>query len=210
MDSLKRNGEGYSDPTAYKAIKNILKGMKNSMEILKGDIYFVSGKTLNDFNKGRPCVVVSNNTGNHFSDNVEVVWLTTADKKSLPTHVDVICREKAIALCECITTIKKDRLDNFVRTCTEAEIQAIDKGLCVSLGINTNDSEKFITCENITEIDTLKKQLREAQGKLQLVQAAKPALDEVAAELKQDVLKAQIERDTYKSLYESMLQKMIG
>ena len=141
MDSLKRNGEGYSDPTAYEAMKNVLKGAKKTMEVLKGDIYFVDGFT-NNYDKGRPCVIVSNNTGNHFSNKVEVVWLTTADKKPLPTHVEVLCREKATALCENIDTISKDRLGDFIRTCTEAEIQAIDKALMVSLGINEETEQK--------------------------------------------------------------------
>lgn len=216
MDSLKRNGEGYSDPTAYEAMKNVLKGAKNTMDVYRGEIYFVEGFTHN-YDKGRPCVVVSNNTGNHFSNCVEVVWLTTAEKKPLPTHAEVLCREKATAMCEGIETIKKDRLGDFIRTCTEAEMQAIDKALMVSLGINAECTEKCNTDEDRAEIEALKEkvtvlcaQLEEAEHKNRVLQAAKPAFDEVTAELKQDVLKAQVGRDTYKALYEQLLAKMIG
>lgn len=205
MDSLKRNGEGYYDPTAYEAMKNILKGAK-PMEIYRGDIFFVEGGT-NNYEKGRPCVIVSNNTGNHFSNCVEVVWLTTAEKKPLPTHVEVIAGQKATAMCEGIETIRKERLSNFMRTCTPAEMQAIDGALMVSLGL---DEGKCNTDENRAELECVKKEFDRLLKENELLRTAKPAFDEVTAELKQEVLKAQVERDTYKSLYESMLAKMIG
>lgn len=216
MDNLKRNGEWYSDPTAYEAMKNVLKGAKKTMEIYRGDIFFVEGYT-NHYPKGRPCVVVSNNIGNHFSNVVEVVWLTTQEKKPLPTHAEVVAGQKGTALCECIETIRKDRLTNYMRTCTDAEMQAINKALMVSLGINAECTEKCSTDEDGAEIAALKEkvtmlcaQLEEAEHKNRVLQAAKPAFDEVTAELKHDALKLQIERDTYKSMYESMLAKMIG
>ena len=213
MDSLKRNAEGYYDPTAYEAMKNVLKGAKNTVEIYRGDIFFVDG-FANGYEKGRPCVIVSNNTGNHFSNKVEVVWLTTADKKPLPTHAEVIAGQKATALCENIDTISKDRLTNYMRTCTQREMHAIDKALKVSLAL---DEGKGDTSENRAEIEALEEKIEMLCGQLecaekenQLLRTAKPVFDEVATELKQDVLKAQIERDTYKQLYESMLAKMIG
>ena len=213
MDRLNRNGEGYYDPTAFEAMKNVLKGAKNTMEYYRGDIFFVEGFAKN-FPKGRPCVIVSNNTGNHFSNCVEVVWLTTAEKKPLPTHVEVIAGQKATAMCECIETISKDRLTNYMRTCTRTEMDAIDKALKVSLGLDEGkgDIDDHIADKNAikAENESLKAMLADAEKQVKLLQTAKPAFDEVAAELKQDVLKAQIERDTYKDLYESMLHKMIG
>ena len=213
MDNLKRNGEGYFDPTAYEAMKNVLKGAKNTMEIYRGDIFFVEGFT-NNYEKGRPCVIVSNNTGNHFSNMAEVVWLTTAEKKPLPTHVEIIAGQKATAMCEGIDTIHKDRLTNYMRTCTQTEMQAIDKALKVSLGLDegNGDTEAIgVEIERLkSENAKLECRIKEDEEKFKLLRQAKPAFDEVAAELKQDVLKAQIERDTYKQLYESMLAKMIG
>lgn len=213
MDSLKRNGEWYSDPTAYEAMTNILKGAKKSMDYYRGDIFFVEGFT-NNYPKGRPCVIVSNNTGNHFSNSVEVVWLTTAEKKPLPTHAEVIAGQKATALCEGIETISKDRLTNYMRTCTRTEMDAIDKALKVSLGLDEGkgDIDYHIADKNAikAENESLKAMLADAEKQVKLLQTAKPAFEEVATELKQEVMKAQIERDTYKQLYESMLSKMIG
>lgn len=228
MDRLNRNGEGYFDPTAFEAMKNILKGAKNTMDIYRGDIFFVEGRT-NGYDKGRPCVIVSNNTGNHFSNSVEVVWLTTAEKKTLPTHVEIIAGQKATAMCEGIATIHKDRLTNYMRTCTQREMQAIDKALKVSLGL---DEGKGNTDENRAEIEDLKRHNKLLQTMIedsdafhekeeseiahlkeqirQMETSVVLTYDDTIAKLKQDVLKAQIERDTYKDLYESMLHKMIG
>lgn len=63
------------------------------MEIYRGDIFFVK---RNDNNRQknseqydeRPAIVVSNNKCNEFSPVVEVVYLTTQEKKPLPTHVE--------------------------------------------------------------------------------------------------------------------------
>lgn len=228
MDSLKRNGEGYSDPTAYEAIKNVLKGAKNTMDIYRGDIFFVEGNT-NGYEKGRPCVIVSNNIGNKHSNMIEVVWLTTAEKKPLPTHAEVVAGQKATALCEGIDTIKKDRLTNYMRTCTQNEMQAIDKALKVSLGL---DEGKGNTDENKAEIEDLKRHNKMLQAMIedsdalhekeeseiahlkeqirQMETSNVLTYDNKTQELKQEILKAQVERDTYKSLYESMLHKMIG
>ena len=35
MDELKRNGSGYYDPTAYKAMKNITKEEKKVLKVIK-------------------------------------------------------------------------------------------------------------------------------------------------------------------------------
>lgn len=68
------------------------------------------------------------------SGNVTVVYLTTKEKKWLPTHVPVMCKEKSIALCECVNTVSKERLGDYIRSCTKKEMNAIDKALAIQLG----------------------------------------------------------------------------
>ena len=111
----------------------------NNMEIRRGDIYnvqnggrFSGGTTISGF---RPAVIVSNNTGNHFSNCVEVVYLTTQDKKPLPTHAPVMGKVPSTALCEQINTVGKDKLGEYIRTCSAEEMQQIDAALMVSLGL---------------------------------------------------------------------------
>lgn len=80
-------------------------------------------------------MIVSNNLANKYSPNVEVVLLTSQTKKPLPTHVEVLARVPSIALCENIQTVSKERLGDFIRTCTAAEMKGIDTALLCSLGI---------------------------------------------------------------------------
>lgn len=110
------------------------------MNVYRGDIYYVTSIYPNDTigseqRAGRPAIIVSNNKNNLHVSTVTVVYLTTQDKPPMPTHVPVICRVPSTALCEQIATVAQERLGDFVRTCTKAEMEAIDKALMIQLGI---------------------------------------------------------------------------
>lgn len=107
-------------------------------QIKRGDIWFVRGgkavvgsEPMGD----RPAVIVSNDKGNATSPNVEVVYLTSKEKKAMPTHVPVVARTQSTALCENIQTVSKERLENFIRSCTDKEMDELDKALLHSLGL---------------------------------------------------------------------------
>ena len=163
MNDLRKNAEGYNDPTAYNAMKNYIGGV--SMDIKRGDIFYVSKGRSNSYGSEqeaeRPAVIVSNDTGNYYAPVVEIVYLTTQEKKPMPTHVDVMCRVPSTALCEQIQTIYKDRLGDYIRSCTDEEMQAIDKALMVSLGLDLPLLTDVPEVERINkqEIDDLKKHL---------------------------------------------------
>lgn len=164
MENLKRNGSGYYDPTAYKAIKNADGGV--NMEIYRGDIFYIENKYDSygsEQREGRPALVVSNNTGNHFSEIVSVVWLTTVEKKPLPTHCEVMSRVPSIALCEQVITVSQNRLGSYIRTATDAEMKEVDKCLLIALGLNPD-----VTCneEDNSLIDDLKMKLEGAEREL--------------------------------------------
>lgn len=103
-------------------------------DIKRGDVWFIEYEKTNGSEQSgyRPAIIVSNDIGNHYSPVVEVVWLTTADKKPLPTH---ICIRNSTALCEQITTIDKKRLTDFKFCCTDEEMMNVNRGLMISLGI---------------------------------------------------------------------------
>lgn len=61
------------------------------------------------------------------------VW----ERKPMPTHVPILCKINSTALCETIYTVSKDRLGDYVRTCSDKEMAAIDKGMLCSLGIGS-------------------------------------------------------------------------
>lgn len=106
------------------------------MEYYRGDIFFVATTGRTD-KAWRPAVIVSNNKGNKYADQVEVVYLTTAEKKPMPTHVPVMCLEPSTALCEAVYTVGKTRLGEYIRCCSQQEMEGIDKALMISLGLET-------------------------------------------------------------------------
>ena len=99
-------------------------------ECVRGDIYYIVRE-----DKNRPAVIVSNDMNNRYSPYVEIVYLTTAEKKPMPTHVEVMVKQLSTAQCENIYTIPKTQLGSYITTCTDKEMQDIDKALCVSLEI---------------------------------------------------------------------------
>lgn len=98
-------------------------------QIKRGDIFYIQNAkfyTTDPENKsGRPGVIVSCDELNAHS----------SDKRPMPTHTDVLCKVPSTSICENINTVPKERLGDFVRTCTEAEMAAIERGMLHSLGI---------------------------------------------------------------------------
>lgn len=117
-------------------------------KVYRGEIFYIheTEVTGNEQSGGRPAVIVSNDIGNEHSPIVEVVYLTTQEKKPLPTHVSIKSAAKAsTALCEQISTVHKSRIGSYVGQATEAELSGIDKALAVSLGIGlTLKSDKLV------------------------------------------------------------------
>ena len=108
-------------------------------EIFRGEIYYVypsGGGVGSEQSAGRPAIVVSNDKANQYSPVIEMVYLTTQPKNSLPTHVDILSAPSpSMALCEQIHSVSKSRLGGFIAKCTDREMAMIDGALCVSLGI---------------------------------------------------------------------------
>ena len=107
-------------------------------EIFRGEIYYVypAGNVDSEQMAGRPAIVVSNDKANQHSSVLEMVYLTTRAKNSLPTHVDITSVERpSIALCEQIHSVAKSRIGTFITKCTDREMAMVDGALCVSLGL---------------------------------------------------------------------------
>ncbi len=222
MNELKRNGSGYTDPTAYSTMKNFVGGVTN-MEVYRGDIFFVTGYKAekdSEQKRDRPAVVVSNEKANKFSPVIEVVFLTSAEKaRWLPTHVDVMCQIPSVPLCEQITSISKSRLGDFVRSCTDEEMNKIDEALMVSLGLTEQPKEqKEQVVATAGMIDDLKMKLKEIYNKKMELEAVIELLKSENERLKikepvnnpDEFIKLETERNLYKSLYEQTFERLIG
>ena len=151
----------------------------------RGQIYYVTkGYTHgSEQEAGRPAIIVSNDCCNKTSDVVEVVYLTTKEKNELPTHVSIICKTPSTALCEQIHSVYKERVGSYITTCTEDEMKAIDKALCVSLGIEIPKNATVTPKEPIKETVVVP-----------------PQIDE-------EKIRLEAERDVFKKLYMDLLSK---
>ena len=86
----------------------------------------------------RPVIIVSNDVGNVFSQNVTVVPCTTNTNKkdSQPTHVTTRLMKDidTVILCENIMTIDKTCLDSFIGVLDERTMKEITECLGIALG----------------------------------------------------------------------------
>ena len=106
-----------------------------------GEVYYVKPSrqvTGSEQRAGRPAIVVSNDVGNDCSDIVEVVYLTTKEKASLPTHVDIPAAGRlaqSVALCEQINTVSQQRLTDRVGVLDAATMTRVQGAMMVSLNV---------------------------------------------------------------------------
>ena len=107
-------------------------------ECYRGEIYYIMpGEAIGcEQYGGRPGIIVSNEMNNRYSRTVEVVFLTTREKKPLPTHVRInSAKYPSTALCEQITTVAKERLADYVGKLSSEEEQALNAALMVSIAL---------------------------------------------------------------------------
>lgn len=154
--------------------------------MLRGDIYFINRTNAvgTEIAKSRPAIIVSNNVLNTTSEVVEVVYLTTQPKKEMPTHVILNSTGvSSVALCEQVDHVYKGLVGSFCARCTAEELEAIDKALMQSLGLDKPQRSP----ETETEIAELKKTKFDLYITLE---------------------KTRAERDTYKELVNSLTAKV--
>lgn len=163
---------------------------------------------------GRPAIIVSNDIGNAAGPIVEIVYLTTQDKKPLPTHVKISSAKfPSTALCENITTVYKDKIGQYIGQCTEAEMKRIDAALAVSIGIGVNIKSNALVekwRDAAVENEKLEEKTEVPQDVRNVVvgQPEKDATVDLECQIK--LAKAEAERDVYKKLYEDMIARKVG
>ena len=152
----------------------------------RGEIFYISrAGAYNEIGSeqyaGRPAIIISNNIINQNSETLEVVYLTTQPKRDLPTHVTVRASGRvSTAICEQVTTVSPTRIGDYYGECSPQELSAVDAAIASSLGL------EFVTPENCAT---------KSGGELS-------TLDEKYIELRS-------EKNLYKSLYESTLEKLL-
>lgn len=199
------------------------------MEVRRGDIFYVEGRKKEGSEQypNRPAVIVSNNKCNEHSSVVEVVFLTTAAKNPLPTHVEVMCQVPSTALCEQVHSINKDKLVEYMRSCTSEEMRRIDEALMISLDI-VDPSLNPVTDERLEELEEELRCKREYINGLEETNAElveeNDRLKKAGAEIKyvidegkvtklgesEELISLRAERNLYKAQYEALLERLLG
>lgn len=173
-------------------------------EYYRGEIFYIRNDSEYSGNVqggGRPAVIISNDIGNNAGPVLEIVYLTTQEKKPLPTHVKInSSKYPSTVLCEQIDTVNKDKVGDYIGQCSMAEMKRIDAALAVSIGIGTNIKGNELVkkwAEAANEVEKPEKKEPEP------VAVKETVLPDVETQL--EIAKITAERDVYKRLYEELL-----
>ena len=154
--------------------------------IKRGQIYYVVKEPVvgDEMEAGRPAVVVSNNQQNACSGFITVVFLTTKPKKDMPTHTTIYSSGvKSTALCEHISDVSISRLTRYCGVCSNEEMKRINIAMAYALDLDTKD----------TSVST----------------NANSNASDLGAEPSVNYQQIVFERDTYKKLYEGLIEKIL-
>lgn len=214
-----RNHEGYMDLTAYYAIKNSAKEKRKmtALEIKRGDIFEIDRPN----GESQPAVVVSNNVINDNTDCCIVIYLTDRCAAISETDVSIRARTMRVAQANRVYTIHRSKFGEYIRTCDDDELAALDNALGIAFGLepelidpeessmNTKPAATSVV-EPDPETDALKAQYEEAREHAELMEKRAAEAERQAEELEKKLCMAEAIQETYKELYEDTLDKLLG
>lgn len=122
-----RNGSGYADPTAYKALSNIERDGK--MDFNRGEIF-----EYEEVNKGKYRKALILSADFRANDRIQSIILLNEEPKG-DHPVPIVCEGMMYADCSMVSFARNDRLGRFCRKATQEEMDRIDEGVAKCLGI---------------------------------------------------------------------------
>lgn len=189
MNDLLRNGSGYVDYTAYKAMKNIEKEV-NTMEHKRGEIWEYA--TSNEMEIKKALVVSADFRAK--DRYISIIMLLDEAPDNEECIVPITTTGGVMyADCRMVSFARKDRIGNYLRTASEKEMKKIDEKIAMCLGFEHKPFE--VHCQN-TEIEELRNMVKSQQILL-------PSADT------EELAKAKTEAKIYKDLYEKLLAKVM-
>lgn len=195
-------------------------------DIRRGEIFYIARRGASCGSEqyaDRPAVVVSNDENNKHSGIIEVAYLTTQPKTELPTHVTIRSTGRvSTVLCEQVTSVSVERVNNYIGQVSEQEMKNIDIALMISLQLDGDSKSHKQYNETIKkqqeEIDSLKREIETLQQECddriaEIEQDAAVYVEENrkvdASRQSEDIIKVQTERDTFKALYEQLFERLL-
>lgn len=110
------------------------------MSIKRGDVYYADLNPFVGSEQGgvRPVLIVQNDVGNACSSTLIVAAITSRmNKLDIPTHIVIESGldKDSVVLLEQIRTIDRKRLKHFVSRLSDEDMDRINDGLIISLGL---------------------------------------------------------------------------
>lgn len=161
-------------------------------EIKRGDIYEVLfGDELTTLCAHRPMLVVScdkANAGN--TPYVMVIPLTTKFRYGVISPIINSMGKQAWSKCDQVQCVAKERLEQYKGSATDAEMEAVDRGLRAALQLNSTTEEED------SEKEYLEKEVESLKAQLESKEKESPDTS------------ITVSRDMYKRLYEKALEEL--
>ena len=209
MERAGRNGEGYPDPTAGTAIKNIekeerRKNMNNAY--YTGDIIEAEEKTGIT---GTYVIVATHET--------YMTALRLAEMRTERVTYEVIAKEKMYTDPGRLVPVYNNKIRGLVRSMSDKETDNLRREVKDALCLNEDDFEET-EAENLkSRAEDAEKRAREAEEKAERIQEKLYEMEYIQREnagkkneedsKKEILIAVQAERNLYKKLYEETLER---
>lgn len=202
---LRRNGSGYYDPTAYKALKNYEREA-NHMEYKRGEIF-----KYNTTGGEHEILIVSSN------ERCEGYYLNALflNDNASGNYVQIVCGDLRYVDCDKVSLVTASNMGEYIRTATEAEMLQVDNGIIDSLGLVLSDEtdtmeqlieEKRKNNAKDAELEDLRKKLKEAPLRTIITSDGIIMVSDNTAE---QIIRLETERDMYKEWFEKLMEKAV-
>lgn len=120
-----------------------MKGERDIMGIKRGEIYYADLRPVVGSEQGgiRPVLIVQNDIGNRYSPTTIVAAITSQEKKSIPTHVNIFkddingLKNDSTVLLEQIRMIDKSRIKTKIGKLNQEDLDNIIDAIKISLAI---------------------------------------------------------------------------
>ena len=170
-------------------------------DVKRGDVYWISyaeGAVGSEPTAHRPYVIVSSNRGNETSPTVLGVNITTKPRWGILNPEVQTQGKSSWVNCNTVLCIDKSRLQKYMCSLTEEEMERVSRGICLAMSLYPNADEiEDLRKEN----EELREQLAEYENE------DDEEYEEEEVETDTDIM---VERDMYERLYEKALTELVN